>query len=195
MPFVIDPQATFKKTPGERIDYVLTWSGDGFLPDGDPIADVTWTVPTELAQGAGPFASSNTDTTTTIWLLSAEPGSYDVACEILSAAGLRFERTFRVVVLERFVVGGYVQDPSDQLVDYELDWVDRLAEGDSVASSSWSADAFTIGDGAFEPTLTGSVVKVWLSDGDEGTQYATSIVNTAAGRILERSIRIVVTDL
>jgi hypothetical protein len=80
----------------------------------------------------------------------------------------------------------YEQGPYDTL-DYTITWADWLGE-DTIASVAWVApDGITPSD----PSNTTTAATIWLSGGVEGKDYdVTCRVTTAAGRVVDRTIRI-----
>lgn len=76
------------------------------------------------------------------------------------------------------------KDP-DEVLDYKLDWTDRLA-GDTVATSVWAAEAgITIDSNVFDDTSA----TVWVSGGTAGTTYRmTNTITTAAGRTMQEVV-------
>lgn len=84
----------------------------------------------------------------------------------------------------------YVKDPAE-LLDYVVDWEDNwLAEGETISTSDW-----TVATGITEVSAsnTGTTATVWLSGGTHGQEYlVTNTITTSAGRIGERSIKILV---
>lgn len=83
------------------------------------------------------------------------------------------------------------KDP-DAVLDYSLDWSEWLMVGDSLAVSSWLAEAgITIDSYARD----GNVTTVWLSGGQAGRPYiVTNRVVTGGGREDDRSIVVYVTE-
>jgi hypothetical protein len=80
------------------------------------------------------------------------------------------------------------KDP-DEVLDYEIDWSDRL-DGDTISSSDWEIEA-GITEGSTSNTTT--VTKIWLSGGTIGEKYVlTNRIVTAGGRTMDQSTRIAV---
>ena len=79
--------------PDEKLDYTINWS---VSLGTDTIQTSSWSVPPGLTEG--PPASSNTPTTTTIWLRSGVLGNYVVVNTITTAGGRTYEGTIRVRV-------------------------------------------------------------------------------------------------
>jgi hypothetical protein len=76
-------------------------------------------------------------------------------------------------------------------LDYGVDWSRELAQhNDTIALSEWSGpDDLTLHDPAYTTTAT----TVWVSGGQLGQRLEiTNRITTAAGRIDERSILIVI---
>ncbi|MBK7491164.1 MAG: hypothetical protein IPI17_03465 [Nitrosomonas sp.] len=88
--------------------------------------------------------------------------------------------------------GFRAQQDKDSFLDYSLDWSDWLAEGDSIASSIWSAD---VGPVLSSATIFGSLTTTWVQGGVAGMWYAiTNTVTSAQGRTDQRTIRLFITD-
>ena len=88
-------------------------------------------------------------------------------------------------------VAQYLKDP-DAVLDYGFDWLDWLANGETISTSTW-----TIPTGLTEDseTETSTTTKVWLSGGTAGIDYTiTNKIVTSAGRTDERSITIMVEE-
>jgi hypothetical protein len=79
------------------------------------------------------------------------------------------------------------KDP-EGVLDYEIDWSDRL-DGDTISSSDWEIEA-GITEGSSNTT---TVTKIWLSGGTIGEKYVlTNRIVTAGGRTMDQSTRIAV---
>ena len=106
------------------------------------------------------------------------------------------------------------KDP-DELLDYDVDWTTRLYSADEfaaaraqdnagqpvtivpadrIASSTFSLPAGTplaIGTGDKAPSFSDTATKVWLQGGTEGATYViTNEITTAAGRIMDQSMKL-----
>ena len=88
--------------------------------------------------------------------------------------------------------GFWAEKNKDAFLDYSLDWSDWLVSGDSIASSTWTADAaLTLNTSAHNDTVT----SIWVQGGLPNTWYALiNTVTSAAGRVDQRIIRLFVTD-
>jgi hypothetical protein len=78
------------------------------------------------------------------------------------------------------------KDP-DEVVDYRLDWSERL-DGDTILTSTWTVPA-----GITAPTQsnTTTTATLWLSGGTVGTLYTVlNRITTAGGRTMDQSVRI-----
>lgn len=76
------------------------------------------------------------------------------------------------------------KDP-DELLDYSIDWTDRLA-GDEITTSEWIVPSGLVKD---SDSNTESMATVWLSGGDLGENYlVTNRINTVGGRIMDQSV-------
>ena len=79
------PLSWHSKEPSAELDYTINWARD--LGD-DTIAASTWTVPPGLTENG----TSNTESTTTIWLSDGELSkTYIITNEVVTAGG----RTYR----------------------------------------------------------------------------------------------------
>lgn len=83
----------------------------------------------------------------------------------------------------------FIHDPQATLV-YGFDWVDWLADGDSIVASTWAGEAgITIGASEIDGTET----RVLISGGTDRRKYlVTNSVVSAAGARDDRSMRIMV---
>ena len=81
----------------------------------------------------------------------------------------------------------YAQDAAEYL-DYKVDWSGWLAGGDTIVTSTFTAD---LGITLTNPSFAQTSATVWISGGVNGTSYnvVNSIV-TAQGRKAERTLRI-----
>lgn len=87
------------------------------------------------------------------------------------------------------------KDPSD-VWDYSLDFTDAMAKaGDTLASVSVTASPSTITVGSTSTTPAG-MATVRLSGGTAAVDYTiTYRATTAAGRVIERSVMLLVRNL
>ena len=94
--------------------------------------------------------------------------------------------------LQRDSAGLWAQQDKDAFLDYTLDWSDWLIPGDTISTSTWSADAaLTLNSAMFE----GAKSSVWVQGGQPNTWYAlVNTVTSAQGRRDQRTIRLFVTD-
>lgn len=78
------------------------------------------------------------------------------------------------------------KDPNEVL-DYQLNWARRLAEGDAIASSTWIVDE---GDVVVDSDdFTDEKTTVWLSGGAVDTRCKlTNRVTTEGGRTMDQSV-------
>lgn len=94
-----DPVALAPIDPDyDEQDYQWDWSG---LLNGDTIASATFVVPAVFTE---PTASSNTTTTSTVWLKAADAvkgRTYEVEGRIVTAAGRKYSRTVSIRVADR----------------------------------------------------------------------------------------------
>jgi hypothetical protein len=89
----------------------------------------------------------------------------------------------------------YTQDPADSL-DYSIDWVDWLDEGETVYSSTWAVSPAGLNTALPSIVNNGTCTVVWLSGGTADRSYTvTNHITTTAGRTVERSITLVIRNL
>uniref|UniRef100_A0A6M3IPQ6 Putative tail protein n=1 Tax=viral metagenome TaxID=1070528 RepID=A0A6M3IPQ6_9ZZZZ len=92
---------TFKKDPGEKLDYAFDWDDDTqgpYLESGETISASAWVVPSGITE----VSASYTDTITKIWLSGGTEGtSYELENTITTSEGRIVVRSFIVVVEER----------------------------------------------------------------------------------------------
>lgn len=82
-------------------------------------------------------------------------------------------------------VAAYVHDPN-AVEDFSIDWLDRLAEGDTIVASTW---VIPTGIVKINDTSIATKTVVWLSTCTAGVEYLiVNHVTTAGGRQLDRSI-------
>lgn len=96
--------ADFTKDPDSVLDYQIDWSSWLDTDNSEEIASSDWTVPTGLTEGTGDYISSNTTTTTKIWLSGGTAGTnYDVVNSIVtnSSPAREADRTITIMVRER----------------------------------------------------------------------------------------------
>lgn len=79
----------------------------------------------------------------------------------------------------------FIKDP-ESVLDFQCDWSDWMAAGDSISTSSWAAEAGITVD---SDSNTAATATVWLSGGTAGNSYnATNTIVTSQGRTDERTI-------
>lgn len=79
------------------------------------------------------------------------------------------------------------KDP-DEVLDYHIDWSDRLDTGDTIVTSTWTVPTGITLDDDDQTTTT---TTVWLSSGTLATTY--EILNrivTAAGRTMDQTVKL-----
>lgn len=83
------------------------------------------------------------------------------------------------------------KDPNETL-DYQIDWSERLDEGDTISLSAWTAD---VGLTASNPSATDTTTTIWLSGGTAGERYNVhNRVTTVGGRIMDQTMEIEVRE-
>lgn len=84
--------------------------------------------------------------------------------------------------------------PSENDVDYDLDWSGRLGAGDSIVTSNWvvigNPSSITINSQSFQ----GSLSKVFLSGGTSGQTYTfqNTITTTLGDGPLVRTVTLLI---
>lgn len=72
------------------------------------------------------------------------------------------------------------------VLDYTFDWNTNWLDGDTISTSSWSADSGITIDSDTNTTTTATV---WLSGGTADTEYeVTNTIVTAGGRTAQRTL-------
>ena len=85
------------------------------------------------------------------------------------------------------------KDPQEVL-DYSIDWNNRISSGDALDSSAWAIttdpdSGLTIDSNTFDGAV--GTATVWLSGGTLGQEYAlTNTVTTSGGRTMEQTVRL-----
>lgn len=80
------------------------------------------------------------------------------------------------------------KDP-DEILDYNLNWLDRLA-GDTITGSTWIVPTGLVEDSSsFQDTST----EIWLSGGVLGEKYGVqNRVTTAGGRTFDQTVTLLI---
>jgi hypothetical protein len=85
------------------------------------------------------------------------------------------------------------KDPDEKL-DYAVDWSAWLPAGDTLASAAWTVPT-GITQATPAPSIDDTTATVWLSGGTAGQSYPIACrVTTAQGRIVDRTLTILVTN-
>jgi hypothetical protein len=85
----------------------------------------------------------------------------------------------------------FAKDPNEVL-DYTVNWTNRLVSGETIADSTWVVDTGITEDSA---SLSSPMATIWLSAGTAGTRYMiVNRITTSAGRVYETAFRINCTD-
>lgn len=80
------------------------------------------------------------------------------------------------------------KDP-DEVLDYEIDWSNRLTGGDTIDTSTWIVEDGTVAVDTDSKTTTATVA--WLSGGANGeTCILTNRVVTVGGRTMDEAVKI-----
>lgn len=81
----------------------------------------------------------------------------------------------------------FIKDPAAML-DYAVDWSRWLAEGETIATSTWTVPA---GITSEEEANNSTAAQIWLAGGSVGKRYrVTNKIITSAERQNERTITI-----
>lgn len=84
--------------------------------------------------------------------------------------------------------GFWVIKSPDAVLEYTFNWENWLLPGDSVATSTWSAD---VGITTGTAILNGPMATVWLEGGTAGERYGvTNHIVTTAGRRDTRTLMV-----
>jgi hypothetical protein len=79
------------------------------------------------------------------------------------------------------------KDP-DEVLDYALDWADRLAAGDTIDTSLWILPAGITKD---NEGIDGANTVIWLSGGTLGGSYdLVNRITTTGGRTHDQTVRV-----
>ncbi len=80
------------------------------------------------------------------------------------------------------------KDP-DEIVDYDLSWVDQMTDDtDTITSSTWTVPT---GITKNSDSMTTTRTKIWLSGGTTGEAYVfVNRVVTTGGRTLDQSVKL-----
>lgn len=86
----------------------------------------------------------------------------------------------------------FLKDPAERQ-DYQVDWADYLADGETIAASAWAVPTGITQYGS--ASNTGTTATIWLEGGTHGEEYlASNLVTTTSGRKAERSIKLLVRE-
>lgn len=75
------------------------------------------------------------------------------------------------------VLNTYTKQPND-ILDYDVEYVDFLSEGDSLLSAT--ATVSPIGLTVNTPLIVGTTVKLWVSGGTAGIKYKVTVKTVTA---------------
>jgi hypothetical protein len=82
------------------------------------------------------------------------------------------------------------QDPDERL-DYSIDYSSRLPTGDNIVSSEWTVPDGLTGD---SESISGRSATIFLSGGEAGQYKVFNRSTSAAGRVVEDYIIILIRD-
>lgn len=81
----------------------------------------------------------------------------------------------------------------EEIKDYSIDWSKDLTT-DTITSSAWSVAPSDASISSSTIAASGTLTTVWLAGGTANQVYVVrNVVNTAGGRELEKSFRLLVT--
>jgi len=87
------------------------------------------------------------------------------------------------------------KDPAETL-DFSMDWTDQLdltTPADTISTTTWTVPAGLTAGAQYQAS---GIATTWLSGGTAGTDYTlTCRITTAAGRVIERNVRLFVREL
>lgn len=79
------------------------------------------------------------------------------------------------------------KDPN-AVLDFQIDWSDWLAAGETISTSSWTVPSGITRDSDSE---NNTAATIWLSGGTAGTNYdCINRIVTSAGRTDDRTLRV-----
>lgn len=85
----------------------------------------------------------------------------------------------------------FLKDPDAEL-DFEVDWADWLATGETISSVAWDVPA---GIAHTTDSKSSTAATIWLSSGTPGNTYSIGCqITTSSTRSPERTIQIVVVE-
>jgi hypothetical protein len=81
------------------------------------------------------------------------------------------------------------KDP-DEVLDYLIDWAARMAEGDTIVTSTWIVPSGIIKD---SDSFGDDTTTAWFSGGTIGTKYSiTNRVVTAEARTMDQTVTLTI---
>lgn len=87
--------------------------------------------------------------------------------------------------------GHFTKDP-DEVLDYTVDWDNRLLTGETISTSTWVIPTGITKDSDANDDTTATV---WLSGGTAGTNYSlVNRITTSQGRTYDQTITIRVNE-
>jgi hypothetical protein len=82
------------------------------------------------------------------------------------------------------------KDPNEVL-DYQIDWGERLAEGETISTSNWTISGSDSSLTEDSKSISGENTVIWLSAGTLGVTYTlTNRIVTSGGRTMDQSVRL-----
>jgi hypothetical protein len=92
------------------------------------------------------------------------------------------------------------KDPAD-IKDYDVDWIDRLAEGEELFSATWSIVTMPADDAGNPLEIlpdtgfsSAGVARVWLGGGVPGGYNLLCRVTTSQARNFDQTMRVIVAE-
>lgn len=77
-----------------------------------------------------------------------------------------------------------------EVLDYAIDWGDRLASGDTIKTATWIVPP---GLTKAKDSVNGTICTVWLSGGKMNNRFTIiNRVETLAGRTIEQYVKLII---
>lgn len=80
----------------------------------------------------------------------------------------------------------------DEVLDYQIDWTDRLDGEEIVDQSATAVPRGGIAEIERDTAVAGAVQTVWLKGGRQGVGFIDVTVRTPSGRVHEEAVQITV---
>ena len=157
------------KAQGETTDYSIP------LANGDTIASAAWTV-----TGATKVSESYSSTAASVRVSGGSVGTVaKLACHIVGASGLEYERTIELTIVTETLVGDPMIKAPTEVLAVPAPTISDL-NGDTVSGYAWSASAGLTVVSGYTTTAT-----TRISGGTLGSDYSlTCTLTFTSGQIL-----------